>query len=192
MHQTDVAFVEQSGRSALPGMIWIPGGTFRMGKHYREEAPVHRVTVSGFWIDCTPATNRQFSEFVRASGHVTFAEISPDPKNYPGALPDVLFAGSLVLTPPGHPGNGRPIGDPPSTNPTRRRRAAFQKTRAAARKKQATILASRKLNSLQGHQRRLASVRAELLPSLPPGRAPRGAGGYVLESPWLSLCRQIR
>jgi formylglycine-generating enzyme len=103
MHQTDVAFVEQFGRSALRGMIWIPGGTFRMGadKHYREEAPVHRVTVSGFWIDCTPATNRQFREFVRATGH-SFAEISPDPKNYPGALPDMLFAGSLVFTPPGH------------------------------------------------------------------------------------------
>lgn len=28
------------------GMIWIPGGTFRMGsdRHYLEEAPAHRVT----------------------------------------------------------------------------------------------------------------------------------------------------
>ena len=43
------------------GMIWIPGGTFRMGsdKHYPEEAPVHRVTVDGFFIDRTPVTNRQ-------------------------------------------------------------------------------------------------------------------------------------
>ena len=58
-------------------MVFIPGGTFRMGsdKHYPEEAPVHRVTVDGFWIDRTPVTNRQFKAFVKATGHVTFAEI---------------------------------------------------------------------------------------------------------------------
>ena len=72
-------------------------------KHYPEEAPAHRVTVGGFWIDRTPVTNRQFKEFVRATGHVTFAEIPPDPKNYPGALPHMLHAGSLVFTPPGRP-----------------------------------------------------------------------------------------
>ena len=48
-------------------------------------------------------TNRQFKEFVRATGHVTFAETLPDPKNYPGALPHMLFAGSLVFSPPNHP-----------------------------------------------------------------------------------------
>ena len=86
-------------------MILIPGGTFRMGsdKHYPEEAPVHRVTVDGFWIDRTPVTNRQFKAFVHATGHVTFAEIPPDPKDYPGALPHMMFAGSLVFTPPNHP-----------------------------------------------------------------------------------------
>ena len=59
-----------------PDMVWIGGGTFRMGsdRHYPEEAPVHRVTVDGFWMDRTPVTNRQFRAFVRATGHVTFAE----------------------------------------------------------------------------------------------------------------------
>jgi formylglycine-generating enzyme len=86
------------------GMIHLPGGTFRMGsdRHYPEEAPSHRVTVSGFWIDPTPVTNRQFKDFIRATGHVTFAEIPPDPKDYPGALPHMLYAGSLVFTPPNH------------------------------------------------------------------------------------------
>ena len=55
-----------SEKSGHPDMVWIPGGTFRMGsdKHYAEEAPVHRVTVDGFWIDRTPVTNRQFRNFV--------------------------------------------------------------------------------------------------------------------------------
>lgn len=82
-----------------PGMIYIPGGTFRMGSdhHYREEAPSHRVSVDGFFIDRTPVTNRQFKEFVKATGHVTVAEQVPDPKDYPGALPHMLYAGSLVF-----------------------------------------------------------------------------------------------
>jgi formylglycine-generating enzyme len=85
-------------------MAWLPGGTFRMGsdRHYPEEAPVHSVTVSPYWIDRTPVTNRQFREFVRATGYVTVAEIAPDPKDYPGAMPNMLRAGSLVFDPPKH------------------------------------------------------------------------------------------
>ncbi len=84
------------------GMLRIPGGTFRMGsdRHYSEEAPIHRVTVDEFHIDRTPVTNRQFKEFVKATGHITFAELPPDPKDYPGALPHMLYAGSLVFSSP--------------------------------------------------------------------------------------------
>ena len=59
--------------------LLIPGGTFRTGsdKHYPEEAPVHRVTVDGFWMARTPVTNRLFRQFVEATGYVTFAEIAP-------------------------------------------------------------------------------------------------------------------
>ena len=98
------AVMERDGRAGPGGMVLILGGTFRMGsdKHYPEEAPSHRVTVSDFWIDRTPITNRQFKEFVKSTGHKTFAEIPPDPKNYPGALPHMIFAGSLVFSPPGH------------------------------------------------------------------------------------------
>jgi formylglycine-generating enzyme required for sulfatase activity len=83
-------------------MVRIEGGTFRMGsdRHYPEEAPAHRVTVDGFWIDRAPVTNRQFRVFVKSTGYVTFAEIAPDAKDYPGALPDMLEPGSMVFSPP--------------------------------------------------------------------------------------------
>jgi sulfatase modifying factor 1 len=89
----------------FPDMIWIPGGTFRMGsdKHYPEERPVHRVTVDGFWMDRYPVTNERFAQFVEATGHVTFAEIPPRAEDYPGALPDLLFAGSLAFAKPAGP-----------------------------------------------------------------------------------------
>jgi formylglycine-generating enzyme len=86
-------------------MIWICGGSFRMGsdKHYPEEAPAHTVTVDGFWMDRTPVTNAKFREFVTATGYVTFAEKKPDAGDYPGALTHMLYAGSLVFSAPRHP-----------------------------------------------------------------------------------------
>ena len=94
-----------SDSSRHAGMVWIPGGTFRMGSdsHYAEEAPAHSVRVDAFWIDRTPVTNRQFREFVKATGYVTSAEIAPDPRDYPGALPNMLRPGSLVFNPPKQP-----------------------------------------------------------------------------------------
>jgi formylglycine-generating enzyme len=94
-------------RLASADMVFLPGGTFRMGsdRHYPEEAPAHLVTVNGFWIDRTPVTNRDFLRFVHATGYVTLAEQKPDPKDYPGALPHMLRAGSLVFTQPQRPGD---------------------------------------------------------------------------------------
>ena len=86
-------------------MVWIAGGAFLMGsdKHYPEEAPAHRVKVDDFWIDRSPITNGEFRKFVEVTGYVTVAEVAPDPKDYPGALPHMLRAGSLVFTPPDGP-----------------------------------------------------------------------------------------
>ncbi|AXA37857.1 formylglycine-generating enzyme family protein [Rhizobium leguminosarum] len=83
-------------------MVWIPGRTFTMGAndHHPEEAPAHPVEVGGFWIEAIPVTNRKFAAFVKATGHLTVAERAPDPKDYPGALPKMLKAGSLVFTRP--------------------------------------------------------------------------------------------
>jgi len=92
-------------------MVWIPGGTFQMGsdRHYPEEAPAHRVTVDGFWMDRTPVTNADYQQFVADTGHVTFAEIPPDPADYPGAKPELLHPGSLVFVKPGGPVDLRDI-----------------------------------------------------------------------------------
>lgn len=85
-------------------MVWIPGGTFRMGSehHYPEEAPVHRVTVDGFWMDRYAVTNEEFGRFIEASEHITFAERPPRAEDYPGALPELLVPGSLVFQKPAH------------------------------------------------------------------------------------------
>ena len=48
------------------------------GRHYQEEAPVRWVSVDAFWMDPTSVTNRQFRDFVRATGNVTVAEGQPD------------------------------------------------------------------------------------------------------------------
>lgn len=83
----------------LEGMRLIEGGTFTMGsdRFYPEERPLRRVRVDSFWMDETPVTNRQFAAFVTATGHVTVAEKAPDPADYPGLLPEMAIAGSLVF-----------------------------------------------------------------------------------------------
>lgn len=85
--------------------VWIPGGEFAMGseRHYADEGPVRQVTVEGFWMDVTTVTNADFATFVEATGHVTVAEIAPDPADYPGADPAMLVPSSLVFTPPPGP-----------------------------------------------------------------------------------------
>jgi formylglycine-generating enzyme len=92
-------------RAPFADMVWIPTQTFRMGsdRHYPEERPAHLVSVDGFWIDRYPVTNARFARFVEATGHVTFAEKAPDPAQYPNALPEMLYAGSLVFARPAAP-----------------------------------------------------------------------------------------
>jgi sulfatase modifying factor 1 len=50
-------------------MVFVAGGEYRMGsdRHYPEEAPAHRVSVDGFWIDRLPVTDAQFGAFIKAT-----------------------------------------------------------------------------------------------------------------------------
>ena len=72
-------------------------------RFYPEEAPVRRVRVFPFLMDAAPVTNTAFAAFVAATGHVTTAEIAPDAKAYPGLLPELTQAGSLVFEPTARP-----------------------------------------------------------------------------------------
>jgi len=87
------------GAAPASGMVWIPGGTFRMGSdhHYPEEAPAHNVSVGGFWMDRYTVTNAEFRRFVDASGHVTVAERPANPEDYPGAKTEMLAPSSVMF-----------------------------------------------------------------------------------------------
>lgn len=90
------------GESLVRDMVWVPGGTFRMGSdhHYPEEAPAHEVTVDGFWMDSTPVTNAAFQRFVEETGYVTLAERPANAADYPGARPELLVPSSVVFQKP--------------------------------------------------------------------------------------------
>jgi formylglycine-generating enzyme required for sulfatase activity len=85
-----------------PDMKWIRGGVFTMGsdKYYPEEKPIHDVRLNSFWIETYEVSNDEFTKFVDATNHTTFAEIAPDAETYPDALPELLVAGSLVFKRP--------------------------------------------------------------------------------------------
>jgi formylglycine-generating enzyme required for sulfatase activity len=91
--------VPSPGKPPFENMVWIPGGTFTMGSdgHYPEEAPAHRVSVHGFWMDSTTVTNRAFRRFVEATGYMTLAEKPANPADYPGAKPEMLAPSSVMF-----------------------------------------------------------------------------------------------
>lgn len=104
-----------------PGMVWIPGGEFSMGSSdpragglchepMNDARPVHRVRLSGYFIDATEVTNASFAEFVAATDYVTVAERTPTARELPGVPESSRVAGSAVFTPPDHAvGLDRPL-----------------------------------------------------------------------------------
>ena len=83
-------------------MVEIAGARYRIGsdRHYPEEAPVREVELEAFLVDRHPVTNREFARFVADTGYTTLSETLPDPKLYPGLLPDMAIAGSIVFVAP--------------------------------------------------------------------------------------------
>jgi serine/threonine protein kinase/formylglycine-generating enzyme required for sulfatase activity len=60
-------------RQPPPGMAYVPGGEFRLGRDGDDvevnEKPAHLVTVAPFFIDITEVTNEQYQKFVDAKGY---------------------------------------------------------------------------------------------------------------------------
>lgn len=57
-------------------------------------------------------TNRQFRKFMEATGYVTVAEIAPEAKDYPGALP--LASRASIFRKSLRDGHAQPIDSGPS------------------------------------------------------------------------------
>ena len=61
--------------------VWIPSGSFKMGSNdlmaRKDEKPVHKIILDGFWMSETPITNIQFAAFINKTGYKTTAEIAP-------------------------------------------------------------------------------------------------------------------
>lgn len=54
-------------------MVLIPGGAFEMGSSTLDaldnERPSHRVSISDYWLDCTPVTVADYAAFMAAGGY---------------------------------------------------------------------------------------------------------------------------
>ncbi len=107
--QATVIADAQAPSPAPPGMVWVPGGEFSMGSadptkggHCHEPMddarPIHRVAVSGFFMDATEVTNASFAEFTKATGYVTVAERTPTAEELPNVPAEARVAGSAVFT----------------------------------------------------------------------------------------------
>lgn len=103
--------IQQRSDTNHTGMVYIQGGTFMMGGDNKQasadEYPKHQVTVDGFWMDITEVTNKEFAEFVKATGYITTAERPVDWEEIKKQLPpesvkphdSLLLPSSLVFRP---------------------------------------------------------------------------------------------
>jgi formylglycine-generating enzyme len=98
-----------NAKTSLEAMAWIEGGEFSMGSSdddgTSDEYPVHKVKLSGFWMDQNEVTNSEFQRFVTATGYVTTAEKTINWEEMKNQLPagtprppdSLLAASSLVF-----------------------------------------------------------------------------------------------
>jgi formylglycine-generating enzyme required for sulfatase activity len=98
----EYVIAEPSG-SCPEQMVYVPGGTFRMGsdsQDFVEEKAVDDVTVDSFCIDRHEVTNAQWADFVEDTGYVTVAERPLSKEQFPDLPDEQRKPGSLVFQPP--------------------------------------------------------------------------------------------
>ncbi len=68
--------VNNSSAETPPDMIFIKGGSFKMGSDHGMpyESPVHEVSVKSFWMDKHEVTVAEFEKFVKETGYLTEGE----------------------------------------------------------------------------------------------------------------------
>ena len=102
LHQSIWGNKVASAVTCPQNMVWVKGGTFRMGsdQHYPEERTTNNVTVKGFCIDKYEVTNAQFAQFVKETGYVTVAERPLPAQSFPNLSEAQRAPGSLVFMQP--------------------------------------------------------------------------------------------
>ncbi len=99
------------GLNTPEGMVWVSGATFKQGAVASDkmamghEKPAIDVLVDGFFMDATEVTNKQFAEFIKATGYITIAERGIDweelkkqvPPGTPKPHDSILQPGSLTF-----------------------------------------------------------------------------------------------
>ena len=106
----DPLLVEEPKVDRPTGMVWVPGGKFKMGgtDGFPDELPIHEVELDGFWMDSTEVTVAEFKRFVDATGYVTVAERKPKREDFAdqltpeqmAAIPEeALVPGSICFNP---------------------------------------------------------------------------------------------
>lgn len=96
--RSQIYYKPQKGDKDTARMVLVKGGTFIMGSvNFPDAQPLREVEVSSFYMDEHEVTNAQFQKFVEETNYVTVAERPLNPKDFPGADPDLLHAGSAVF-----------------------------------------------------------------------------------------------
>jgi len=102
--------IEEPDLDRPTGMVWVPGGKFRMGgtDGFPDEQPIHEIELDGFWMDSMEVTVAEFKRFADATGYVTVAEQKPNREDFAdqltpeqiAAIPEEnLVPGSICFNP---------------------------------------------------------------------------------------------